>query len=112
MRNNDRLFSNGTAKLYNRILIIFIQLFTIKQNASIRIICLENVIQYLFILPAGTKPELDKESIGILAILSAIATLSVTGFNVMDSVGAQMTGDNATSSGNMTEVRFLFIQGA
>jgi hypothetical protein len=30
----------------------------------------------------------------------------------MGSVGAQMTGDNATMSGNMTEVRFLFIQGA
>jgi hypothetical protein len=67
--------------------------------------------QYLFILPAGTKAELNKGSTGILAILVAIATFSVTGFNV-GSVGAQMTGDNATMSGNMTGVRFLFIQGA
>ena len=37
----------------------------------------------------------------ILAILSG-ATLSITGFSVMSSVVAQMTGDNATTSGNMT----------
>ena len=37
----------------------------------------------------------------MLAILAG-ATLSITGFSVMSSVVAQMTGDNATMSGNMT----------
>lgn len=37
----------------------------------------------------------------MLAILSG-ATLSITGFSVMSSVVAQMTGDNTTTSGNMT----------
>jgi hypothetical protein len=58
------------------------------------------------------QAEMSKVSIGILAILSGIITLSVTGLNVMGSVVAQTTGDNATMSGNMTGVRFLFIQGA
>jgi hypothetical protein len=40
--------------------------------------------------------------LAILAILGGVATLSVTGFNVMPSVVAQTTGDNATMSGNMT----------
>jgi hypothetical protein len=38
----------------------------------------------------------------MLAILGGVATLSVTGFSVASSVDAQMTGDNATMSGNMT----------
>jgi hypothetical protein len=37
----------------------------------------------------------------ILAILAG-ATLSVTGFSVISSVDAQMSGDNASVSGNMT----------
>jgi hypothetical protein len=37
----------------------------------------------------------------ILAILAG-ATLSITGFSVISSVDAQMTGDNTTVSGNMT----------
>ena len=37
----------------------------------------------------------------MLAILAG-ATLSITGFSVTSSVVAQMTGDNATMSGNMT----------
>jgi hypothetical protein len=39
--------------------------------------------------------------LAMLAIVSG-ATLSITGFSVMSSVVAQMTGDNATMSGNMT----------
>jgi hypothetical protein len=58
------------------------------------------------------QAEMSKVSIGILAILSGIITLSVTGLNAMGSVVAQTMGDNATMSGNMTGVRFLFIQGA
>jgi hypothetical protein len=40
----------------------------------------------------------------ILAILAILvgALLSITGFSVIGSVNAQMTGDNATMSGNMT----------
>jgi hypothetical protein len=40
----------------------------------------------------------------ILAILAILvgALLSITGFSVIGSVDAQMTGDNATMSGNMT----------
>ena len=40
----------------------------------------------------------------ILAILAILvgALLSITGFSVISSVDAQMTGDNATMSGNMT----------
>ena len=44
-------------------------------------------------------------TITILAMLAIVsgATLSITGFSVMSSVVAQeMTGDNATMSGNMT----------
>jgi hypothetical protein len=43
-------------------------------------------------------------SITILAISAIIAgaTLSITGFTVTSPVAAQMTGDNATMSGNMT----------
>jgi hypothetical protein len=43
-------------------------------------------------------------TITILAILSILAgaMLSVTGFGVISSVVAQMAGDNATMSGNMT----------
>ncbi|HEU4446466.1 MAG TPA: hypothetical protein VFR94_17475 [Nitrososphaeraceae archaeon] len=55
---------------------------------------------------------MSKGGIGILAVLGGIATISVTGFNVMGSAVAQITVDNATMSGNMTGVRFLFIQGA
>ncbi|HEX5977221.1 MAG TPA: hypothetical protein VFY68_08075 [Nitrososphaeraceae archaeon] len=39
--------------------------------------------------------------ITILAILAG-ATLSIAGFTVISSMDAQMTGDNATMSGNMT----------
>jgi hypothetical protein len=39
----------------------------------------------------------------ILAILDGVATLSLAGFTVMSTVVAQMTGDNATMSGNMTD---------
>ena len=39
--------------------------------------------------------------LAMLAILSG-ATLSITGLTVISSVDAQMTGDNATMSGNMT----------
>jgi hypothetical protein len=40
----------------------------------------------------------------ILAMLAILvgATLSITGFSVVSSVDAQMTGDNTTMSGNMT----------
>jgi hypothetical protein len=39
----------------------------------------------------------------ILTILAGVATLSVTGFSVINPVAAQTpTGDNATTSGNMT----------
>jgi hypothetical protein len=40
----------------------------------------------------------------ILAILAILvgALLSITGFSVIGSVDAQMTGENATMSGNMT----------
>jgi hypothetical protein len=40
----------------------------------------------------------------ILAMLAILvgSTLSITGFSVVSSVVAQMTGDNATTSGNMT----------
>ena len=43
-------------------------------------------------------------SIKILAISTIIAgaTLLITGFTVTSPVAAQMTGDNATMSGNMT----------
>jgi hypothetical protein len=43
-------------------------------------------------------------TITILAMLIILAgaTLSITGFSVTSSVVAQMTGDNATMSGNMT----------
>ena len=37
----------------------------------------------------------------MLTILAG-ATISITGFSIMSSVIAQMTGDNATMSGNMT----------
>jgi hypothetical protein len=41
--------------------------------------------------------------LGILAVLGGVATLSVTGFPVINSVATQTpTGDNATMSGNMT----------
>jgi hypothetical protein len=40
--------------------------------------------------------------LAILAILGGVATLSITGFSVATPVVAQMTGDNATISGNMT----------
>ena len=39
--------------------------------------------------------------LAMLVILSG-AMLSITGFNDVSSVVAQMTGDNATMSGNMT----------
>ena len=39
--------------------------------------------------------------LAMLAILSG-AILSITGLTVISSVDAQMTGDNATMSGNMT----------
>jgi xanthosine utilization system XapX-like protein len=47
---------------------------------------------------------LPMTTIAILAMLAILAgaTLSVTGFSVISSVAAQMTGDNATMSGNMT----------
>jgi hypothetical protein len=43
-------------------------------------------------------------TITILAKLAILvgSTLSITGFSVVSSVEAQMTGDNATMSGNMT----------
>jgi xanthosine utilization system XapX-like protein len=43
-------------------------------------------------------------TITILAMLAILvgSTLSITGFSVVSSVEAQMTGDNATMSGNMT----------
>ncbi|MGI0002459.1 MAG: hypothetical protein ACRD42_05210 [Nitrososphaeraceae archaeon] len=43
-------------------------------------------------------------TITIMAMLSILAgtTLSITGFSVISSAVAQMTGDNATMSGNMT----------
>ena len=43
-------------------------------------------------------------TITILAMLAILAgaTLLITGFSVTSSVVAQMTGDNATMSGNMT----------
>ena len=40
--------------------------------------------------------------LAMLAILSGIATLSISGFSIINTVVAQMTGDNATMSGNMT----------
>ena len=43
-------------------------------------------------------------TITILAMLVTLsgAMLAITGFNVTSPVAAQMTGDNATMSGNMT----------
>jgi hypothetical protein len=43
-------------------------------------------------------------TITILAMLTILAgaTISITGFSIISSVVAQMTGDNATMSGNMT----------
>jgi ABC-type lipoprotein release transport system permease subunit len=43
-------------------------------------------------------------AIAILAMLAILvgSTLSITGLSVVSSVDAQMTGDNATMSGNMT----------
>jgi hypothetical protein len=41
--------------------------------------------------------------LAILAILGGVATLSVTGFTVINPVAAQTpTGDNTTMTGNMT----------
>ena len=39
--------------------------------------------------------------LAVLAILTGV-TLLITGFTVISSVDAQVTGDNATMSGNMT----------
>jgi hypothetical protein len=43
-------------------------------------------------------------TITVLAMLAILvgSTLSITGFSVVSSIDAQMTGDNATMSGNMT----------
>jgi xanthosine utilization system XapX-like protein len=43
-------------------------------------------------------------AIAILTMLAILvgSTLSITGFSVVSSVEAQMAGDNATMSGNMT----------
>ena len=41
--------------------------------------------------------------LAILAVLAGVATLSVTGFSVINPVAAQTpTGDNTTMTGNMT----------
>jgi hypothetical protein len=41
-------------------------------------------------------------NIANIVIVLIGSTLSITGFSVVSSVEAQMTGDNATMSGNMT----------
>jgi hypothetical protein len=38
----------------------------------------------------------------VLVILTGVATLSTTGFTVINPVVAQTTGDNTTMTGNMT----------
>jgi hypothetical protein len=41
--------------------------------------------------------------LAMLAVLAGVATLSVTGFSVINPVAAQIpTGDNTTMTGNMT----------
>jgi hypothetical protein len=60
-------------------------------------------LQLLVTLYTSELSYLPMTTIMILAILAILAgaTLSITGFSV-GSVVAQMTGDNATMSGNVT----------
>ena len=55
----------------------------------------------LYISELSYPPMTIITTLAMLAILVG-ATLSITGFSVTGSVVAQMTGDNATMSGNMT----------
>jgi hypothetical protein len=47
-------------------------------------------------------PPTSMANIANIVIVLIGSTLSITGFSVVSSVEAQMTGDNATMSGNMT----------
>jgi hypothetical protein len=48
-------------------------------------------------------PQMATIAILVMLVIFAGATLSLTGFSVTSSVVAQMTSDNATMSGNMTD---------
>jgi xanthosine utilization system XapX-like protein len=55
----------------------------------------------LYISELSYPPMTTIAILAVLAILTGV-TLLITGFTVISSVDAQVTGDNATMSGNMT----------
>jgi hypothetical protein len=56
----------------------------------------------LYISDLSYQPMTTIVILAMLAILGGVTTISVTGFSVISSADAQLTGDNATMSGNMT----------